>query len=260
MIGSVKYYLCSLLILFSINCNAKENSKIAKIYGGTYTPLYGKKLSDVTVKDFYIDIYPVSNKQYLEFVKKYPEWKKSKVIELFADDNYLSMWIDDETIPKNISPDAPVVDISWYAAKAYCECQDMRLSTVDEWEYVARADETDIDATKDRLYTERIIKSYETPRTYTHNIGSTYRNYWGVFDMHGLVWEWTLDFNSIMISGENRSNNDLDRNLFCAAGSIGASDLMNYAAFMRYAFRGSLKANFCIRNLGFRCAKDIEKN
>ena len=31
---------------------------------------------------------------------------------------------------------------------------------------------------------------------------------------------------------------------------------MNYAAFMRYAFRGSLKANYSTRNLGFRCAKD----
>ena len=32
---------------------------------------------------------------------------------------------------------------------------------------------------------------------------------------------------------------------------------MNYAAFMRYAFRGSIKANYTTKNLGFRCAKNI---
>ena len=74
--------------------------------------------------------------------------------------------------------------------------------------------------------------------------------------MHGLVWEWTSDFNSIFLSGESRKDKDTDNNLFCGSGSVNATDLMNYAAFMRYAFRGSLKAKYTTKNLGFRCAQD----
>ena len=77
--------------------------------------------------------------------------------------------------------------------------------------------------------------------------------------MHGLVWEWTSDFNSVLISGESRQDVDTERNLFCGSASINATNLMDYAAFMRYAFRGSIKANYNIQTLGFRCAKSIKK-
>ena len=87
-------------------------------------------------------------------------------------------------------------------------------------------------------------------------MGSTFKNYWGVYDLHGLVWEWTLDFNSVMVTGESRKGSTGDNNMFCGAAAVGATDLMNYAAFMRYAFRGSVKANYAIKNLGFRCVQD----
>ena len=51
--------------------------------------------------------------------------------------------------------------------------------------------------------------------------------------------------------------NGLDRQLFCGGGSQGARDVQIYPAFMRYGFRSSLKANYCVHNLGFRCAKDL---
>ena len=50
---------------------------------------------------------------------------------------------------------------------------------------------------------------------------------------------------------------DWTGSFFCGAGAQGARDVENYPAFMRYGFRSSLKADYCIHNLGFRCAKDL---
>ena len=111
---------------------------------------------------------------------------------------------------------SPVTNVSWFAAKAYCECQDKRLPTMDEWEYAAMASETKKNAQKDEDFNKKIIAGYETPKTYKLTIGSTFKNIWGVYDLHGMVWEWTSDFNSVLISGESRKDGDTDRQLFCA--------------------------------------------
>ena len=80
-------------------------------------------------------------------------------------------------------------------------------------------------------------------------------NVYGVRGLHGLVWEWVHDFNSTMVVGDSRGDGSLERKLFCGAGSLLASDVTNYAAFMRYAFRSSLKGNYCVGSLGFRVAQ-----
>ena len=231
-----------------------QSESMVKIKGGEFLPLYGTK-EDVKVGDFEMDVYPVTNQQFLEFVNKNPRWKKSQVKKLFADENYLYEWKSDEDFGAAL-PNAPVTNVSWYAAKNYCECQGKRLPTVDEWEYAAMANEKKPDAREEKNYNQFILGWYETPNTYKNEIGSTFKNYYGVYDLHGLVWEWTLDFNSVLISGESRKDKTGDNSLFCGASAVGASDLMNYAAFMRYAFRGSIKAKYAIKNLGFRCVKD----
>ena len=63
-----------------------------------------------------------------------------------------------------------------------------------------------------------------------------------------------------MITGESREDSGLNRGLFCGAGAVGSADVADYAAFMRFAFRGSLRGSYCVRNLGFRCASDVEKS
>lgn len=229
------------------------------IDSGNYIPLYGKVKDKVHVKQFELDVYPVTNANYLEFVKLNPKWRKSGMKKIFADANYLKDWQNDTTLGVNMLPNSPITNVSWYAANAFCESVECRLPTLDEWEYVAMADQESIDARKEKSYNQYILDWYEKNNTFKNEIGKTYKNKWGVYDMHGLVWEWTNDFSSVLISGENRGNAGNDKNLFCGSSSLGASDLMNYAAFMRYAFRSSLKANYCVQNLGFRCVKiDIQ--
>ncbi len=231
-----------------------------KITGGSYIPLYGKDSSLVSVTDFYLDVYPVTKEQYVRFLKIHPDWRRSAVKNIFADGQYLSEWLNDTTYNELQNSASPVTTISWFAARAYCTCLGKRLPSIDEWEYVAMADENIADARTLDTYNQYILHQYEKPQSYLGTIGSTIKNFWGLYDLHGLVWEWTEDFNSVLISGESRKDGNNDPDLFCGSGSLGSSDLMNYAAFMRYAFRGSLKANYSIRNLGFRCAKDINTN
>lgn len=234
-----------------------QDTKMAVIKGGSFVPLYGATSEKpIEVVSFNLDIYPVTIAQYLKFLKENPAYSRSKIKGLFADKSYLSHWENDFEYGNN-NKDAPVTSVSWFAAKKYCECQGKRLPTMDEWEYVAMADEKRRDARTKEEFNRYILSWYEKPKTYTNSVGNTFKNYWGVYDMHGLVWEWTSDFNSIFLSGESRKDKATDSNLFCGSGSINATDLMNYAAFMRYAFRGSLKANFNTRNLGFRCAKNL---
>lgn len=234
-----------------------QSEDMVRIQGARYVPLYGRDSTVVEVQDFDLDVYPVTNSDYLEFVKQYPKWQKSKAKAIFADGNYLRNWENDFNLMGSEKPNSPVTYVSWFAAKAYCECQGKRLPTMDEWEYAAMADETVKDARIKKTYNEQILAWYEAPRSNENEIGLNTKNYWGVHDLHGLVWEWTSDFNSVLLSGESRKDNERDNNLFCGSASLGATDLMNYAAFMRYAFRGSIKANYAIKNLGFRCAKDI---
>lgn len=242
--------------LIQIQAYSQSGSMVA-VKGGTFVPLYGTK-TEVQVKDFQMDVYPVTNAEFKKFLEKNPRWRKSQVKKLFADDNYLRSWKDDLNYGEDDLANSPVTNVSWYAAKNYCECQGKRLPTVDEWEYVAMSNKTKPDAREEEDYNKFILGWYETPNTFKNPVGKTFRNYWGVYDLHGLVWEWTLDFNSVLITGESRQDSTGQNNLFCGAAAIGATDLMNYAAFMRYAFRGSMKANYAIKNLGFRCVKDIK--
>lgn len=244
--------------MFQTLLNAQSEGMVF-IEGSRYLPLYGRDSTVVEVKDFEMDIYPVTNAEFMGFVNRFPKWQKSKVLKLFTDNSYLANWKSDLELKDSEHLNSPATYISWFAAKAYCECQGKRLPTVDEWEYVAMSDETTRDARIKSSYNEQILAWYEATRSNENSIGETAKNVWGVYDLHGLVWEWTLDFNSVLISGESRKDVDKDNNLFCGSAAVNATDLMNYAAFMRYAIRGSLKAKYAMKNLGFRCVKDINQ-
>ncbi len=257
-----------LFLILCINVTVAQSNKISPannmvlINGGVYTPLYGEKNNEVKIKvaPFYIDKYPVTNAQFLEFVKANPKWRKSNVKKLFADKNYLSHWKNDLELGNNTLPNSPVTNISWFAAKAFCDYYGKRLPTVAEWELVAKASATNPDGSKDQNFIKQILEWYSTPTPgKVPSISEREKNYWGVSDMHGLVWEWTSDFFSSLVTGESRGDSGFERNLFCGSGSVNASDFKNYPAFMRFAFRSSLKANYTTNNLGFRCAKDFNK-
>jgi formylglycine-generating enzyme required for sulfatase activity len=180
------------------------------------------------------------------------------VKHLFADNSYLKDWAGDLEPGTNAPLDTPVTFVSWFAARAYAESKGKRLPTMAEWEYAAQASPTRADGENDSSFKRSVLAWYSTPAPEKlPAVGRGPANFYGARDMHGLVWEWVLDFNTAMVTGDSRGDGGIDSQFFCGAGSQGAKDLGDFPAFMRYGFRSSLKADYCVHNLGFRCAKEL---
>lgn len=224
------------------------------INGGKYRPLYLKKDTPlIPVKTFKLDKTPVTNAQFTEFVKKNPQWQRGKVANNRAESQYLSQWIKkgNNYAPKPNEAQYPVTNVSWFAAHAYCTSLGKRLPTIDEWEYAGQASEKQPNGTNEANYNRTILDWYAQGRQKgLRTVGKSQANFWGVHDMHGLIWEWTEDFNSSLLNA-GTTNSDL----FCGGGSANSTDPSNYAAFMRYGIRTSLQAYYVLNNLGFRCAQ-----
>lgn len=232
-----------------------------KIPSGSFQSFYEKKETGnvIKVKGFYLDKYAVTNQQFLEFVKANPTWTRSAISKLFADANYLKHWQGDLIIGNGQNLNSPVVNVSWFAASAYCKWAGKRLATTSEWEYAAFQDIEKKDKSDSTKVIDLILSWYSKPNIkIIPPVGTTFQNIFGIYDMHGLIWEWTADFNSYVAGGDSRSSDEVERNLFCASGSFGTVNKEDYAAYMRFGFRGSLKGNYCIQNLGFRCAKSLD--
>jgi formylglycine-generating enzyme len=236
---------------------ASADEPMARIEGGTYSRPLEKGGATRQVASFFLDVRQVTNAEYLEFVTAHPEWRRSQVNSLFADSSYLCHWAGDTELGLLAAPDSPVTNVSWFAARAFLKAQGKRLPTLDEWEFVARADERQIDATGDPEFRKRILAWYSTPAPKILPAAGTMPvNIHGVRGLHGLVWEWTSNFVASMTGGESRSNGSPDGPLFCGGAATDPNQALEYADFMRIAFRASLQGTFCLEGLGFRGAKD----
>ena len=232
---------------------------MATLPDGKYRPLFRgeKDAKELAIASFQLDERPVTNGEFLGFVRDNPKWQRSQVKRLFADERYLAHWSGDVDLGK-ADPAQPVTQVSWFAAKAFAAWSGKRLPSTAEWEFAAGAGFTNPDGKKEPEFQQAIARWYGTP---TPDVlpaaGSGKPNIHGLRDLHGLVWEWTSDFNSAIVTGDARGDTGLERNLFCGAGSLDAKDTGNYPAFMRFGMRSSLKASYTVHNLGVRCAKDI---
>jgi formylglycine-generating enzyme required for sulfatase activity len=230
------------------------------IPAGTYAPILRgtDEPERVAVAAFRLDARPVTNAEFLAFVRANPKWQRSRVSPLFAGEGYLADWAGDLELGLRAPADAPVVRVSWFAARAFAAANGKRLPTTAEWERAAAAGFSSADGAKEPGFGATVLAWYTKPSPeILPAAGSGRANFFGARDLHGLVWEWVDDFNTAMTTGESRGDTGLERTLFCGAGAAGARDLTNYPAFMRLGFRSSLRANYAVPNLGFRCAQSI---
>ncbi|WII93524.1 formylglycine-generating enzyme family protein [Kingella negevensis] len=242
-----------MMTCFSGCLNVAYARDMAKIEAGSYRPLYLKKDTPmIPVKAFELDKTAVTNAEFAKFVAANPEWQRGKVSERKAESKYLQQWEKrgNSFSPKAADANKPVTNVSWFAANAYCAAQGKRLPTIDEWEIVGQASATQKNGTAEPNFNRSILDWYASGgQRKLEDVGKGKPNFWGVHDMHGLIWEWTEDFNSSLLSSGVSSN------LYCGSASVNSVDPSDYVAFMRYGIRTSLKPYFVLNNLGFRCAK-----
>lgn len=99
--------------------------------------------------------------------------------------------------------DLPVSQVTWYDAQAFAEWMGCRLPTEAEWEYAARANTLTpfyygncLMADQANFNGEKPYSNCETGinRKIVMSVGSFAPNAFGLYDMHGNIWEWCSDW------------------------------------------------------------------
>jgi formylglycine-generating enzyme required for sulfatase activity len=192
---------------------------MALIPGGTYQPPFRREGADgVPVKAFLLDRTPVTNGEFLAFVRAHPAWRRSQIAPTFAESAYLSHWAGDLE-PGVAAMNGPVVNISWHAALAYAHWRGKRLPTLAEWELAAAAGFRTAEGRNEPAFRRALAAWYSTPAPATlPAVGLGPPDIHTVRDLHGLVWEWVSDFDGPWI----RDSRGAETPRFCGAGGAAA--------------------------------------
>lgn len=169
---------------------------------------YEKPSRPVRVGAFYLDVRPVTNSEFAQFIRANPEWRKDAVVDRFGIPYYLCYWKNDS--PPEGKDNHPVVYVSWYAAAAYAAWSGKRLPTEAEWEFALRdgnheqhwdypygpTPDMGLDNYVREQFQATIEKAAEQPTLdviESVDRGRILRNY-HLIDMTGNVNEWVADW------------------------------------------------------------------
>ena len=162
-----------------------------------------------------------------------------------------------------LKDNCPIMGVDWNKAKAYTKWlsqktgKNYRLPTEAEWEYVARAGATTKWSFGDNESDLEYYAWYDdNSNDKSHEVGTKNPNSWGVYDMHGNVWEWCEDWyldnykNTPIDGSDNRYQKDNYRVL------RGGSWIIN-AIYTRSANRSSFNPAYHDDDVGFRLQRTL---
>lgn len=197
----------------------------------------------VFVNSFYIDKFEVTNAQYKRFIDE----TKREAPKNVVNSDY-TIW-KNGTYPEELA-NHPVVNVTWYEAKAYCEWAGKRLPTAIEWEKAARGPYGNVYPWGNEffmgyanLYTKGV--SYKIQQTVPVGTYEKSKSYYGVYDLAGNVWEWTAS-----VPPNSKDPADIRR---VAKGGGWGYNGNKYTSRASYGI--FFTADYTSNCLGFRCAK-----
>ncbi len=200
-----------------------------------------EKQHKVEISPFYIDKYPVTQAQWQAVMGNNPSY--------FKGDN------------------RPVDTVSWNDAVEFCQKlseltgDNYRLPTEAEWEYACRAGTTTQFYFGETITTDLVNYNGNYPygdapkgvyHQETTDVGSFPANEFGLYDMHGNVWEWCADIYSSDYSSSRSNPTDPS-----GGGSrvVRGGSWFHGTRLARAAYRDGDEPGFSYYYHGFRCAR-----
>ena len=230
----------------------------------------------VFLNDFKIDKYPVTNLEFLKFMKdggyedykywlsdgwekvKENNWKSPMYWEKIGDEWHVRDFLG----IRKINPNEPVCHVSYYEADAYCKWAGKRLPTEAEWEKAALWDEKlqkkfifpwgDSEPTSEN---SNLLESYHWGCTNLGNFpkGSSPS---GCEHMIGDVWEWTssefIGYPGFKTGFDEYNDKWFSNQKVLRGGSFGTPKMS-----IRGSYRNFFRLDERWLFSGFRCAEDV---
>ena len=156
----------------------------------------------------------------------------------------------------------PVEQVSWDDAQEFMKRlsqktgKTYRLPSESEWEYAARAgSQTEFSFGDNENELGKYSWFYGNSSNQTHPVGEKQPNTFGLFDMHGNVWEWTQDcWNENYVGAPNDGSGWT--NGYCSRRVIRGGSWFNNPQGSRSAFRARNATADRDSYIGFRVARD----
>jgi formylglycine-generating enzyme required for sulfatase activity len=221
---------------FTMGTEDEEIERLVKKFDWQYFSRE-KPQHQVTLPSFYMGKYPITQAQW-------------QAIAATA-----KIDIDLETNPSNFTGnELPVERVTWYQATEFCKRlsretkQEYRLPSEAEWEYACRAG-----TTTPFYFGETItgkLANYDASNTYADEPKGEYRkettpvgqfppNAFGLYDMHGNVWEWCADTWHDNYDGAPRDGSVWTKNGNDNRSPLRGGSWYGYPYFCRSAYRSS---------------------
>ena len=196
---------------------------------------------EVLLDDFYIDIYEVTNAEYMEYVQATGVSKPQ-----FSDD------------PDFNGATQPVVGINWKQALKYCEWRQKRLPTEAEWEKAGRGKRPVNYPWGDDSPNSSLL-NFDHEKGKTVPVGSYEggKSDYGVYDLSGNVSEWVFDWHypEFYLFSPKANPTGPEKGQYKV---IRGGNWMNNADDVRLTYRNATVPKLQTRTIGFRCAKNVK--